>query len=48
MLEKKLPAGGSSFRMSGPSGFVRKFYSLTNRGQYVEDNMLILKIIEKK
>jgi hypothetical protein len=40
MLEKKLPTGGSSFRMSGSSGFVRKFHSLTNTRSYssLKDN----------
>lgn len=40
MLEKKLPPGGSSFRMSGSSGFIRKLYSLTNSGSFssLKDN----------
>lgn len=40
MLEKTLPQGGASFKMSGSSGFTRKFYSLTNNRQYssLKDN----------
>ncbi|PKM91274.1 hypothetical protein CVU82_01595 [Candidatus Falkowbacteria bacterium HGW-Falkowbacteria-1] len=34
MLSKKLPTGGSSFKISGTGGFERKFFNLVNYGQF--------------
>lgn len=34
MLSKKLPQGGHSFKMSGSSGFARKFSSMVNFGEF--------------
>jgi hypothetical protein len=50
MLSKKLPPTGHSFKMSGSSGFARKFSSMVNHGQFssLKNNKdLAIKIFKK-